>query len=263
MNDRTPTTDDDEALSALLDGALPAADAERLRQRLSRDAVLKARLHALEQANDAVRRAYLGIVDEPLPTRVLELLATADSRRGNVTELPRKRMRTWFTPPLAAAASVALLVGLSVGVLLGPRTSEPDALGLVAAGGDVAPGTALDDVLQRAPSATTHALTAKVSATPRLTFGAVDGGYCRLVDLASERGTTEMLACRRDAGWRLELVSFTAAVQQPGGLYRPASGPSTPIDAAIDEQIDGTPLDAESERELIERGWDNTARPAN
>jgi anti-sigma factor RsiW len=257
---------DDEALSALLDGALPAADTERLRQRLASDAALAARLRELERANEAVRRAYAGVVDEPVPVRVLELLtAPKDADHGNVIALgPRRQALPWFTLPLAAAASVALAIGLSLGVWLGPRTSGPDALGLVAAGGDVAPGTALDDVLQRAPSATTRALTAQISATPRLTFGAVDGRYCRLVDLAGERGTTEVLACRGDAGWRLELVSFTAAVQPgPGGLYRPASGPSTPLDAAIDEQIDGAPLDAATERELIERDWENTAPPAN
>ena len=260
MNDHSPTTDD-EALSALLDGALPAAEAERLRLRLAREPALTERLRALEQANEAVRRTYTGVVDEPLPARVLELLAEPTQSRSNVVDLPKKRApHTWLTLPLAAAASVALVVGGSLGVLLSPQRPSGDALGLVAANGSVPPGTALEDLLQRAPSSTTRTLSETVSATPRLSFGAADGGYCRLVDIASTGGTSELLACRSEAGWRIEVVNFAAAAQPgPDGLFRPASGPSPTIDAAIDALIDGAPLDAAAESELIERRWENSA----
>jgi hypothetical protein len=256
MNDHIEMTDD-EALSALLDGALSAADTERLRERLARDAALEERLRTLGRANEAVRRTYSGVVDEPLPARMLELLAAPNEGRGNVTELPsRKRAPSWFALPLAAAASVALAIGLALGALL-PRTPGSDTWGLVSTGGSVARGTPLDDVLQRVPSAATRALSAQVSATPRLTFGTADGAYCRQLDLTSAQGAAEMLACRRDSGWRLEVVSFTAEGPGADGLYRPAAGPSTPIDAAIDARIEGAPLDAEAERELIERSWSN------
>ena len=63
-----------------------------------------------------------------------------------------------------------------------------------------------------------------------------------------------MLACRRDGGWRIAHASYAAATA-PDGVYRPASGPSPAIDAAIDELIDGVPLEAEAERALMSRGW--------
>ena len=259
MNDHTPTTDD-EALSALLDGAWPAAEAERLRQRLAREPALTERLRALEHANEAVRRTYRGVVDEPLPARVLELLAVPAQSRSNVVDLTKKRAPTWVTLPLAAAASIALVVGLSLGVLLSPQRPSGDALGLVAASGSVPPGTALEDLLQRAPSSTTRTLSETVSATPRLSFAAAAAGYCRLVDIASAGGTSEVLACRRDAGWRIEVVNFAAAAQPgPDGLFRPASGPSPTIDAAMDALIDGAPLDAAAESELIQRRWESAA----
>ena len=80
------------------------------------------------------------------------------------------------------------------------------------------------------------------------------------MDIASAGGTSEVLACRRDAGWRIEVVNFAAAAQPgPDGLFRPASGPSPTIDAAIDALIDGAPLDAAAESELIERRWESAA----
>ena len=261
MSHRETSTSDDEALSALLDGALPAAAADRLRQRLAHEPALQARLDSLEKANAVVRDAYAGVVDEPLPVRVLELLGSGagNEDRNNVIELPARRLPRIFTLPLAAAAGIALTIGLSFGVLLDSRMNSPDGAALFADAGEIAPGMELYEVLQNVPSTQTRALAAQVSATPRLTFSAADGGYCRQVDLTSTRGRTETLSCRRDGGWRLEVVSFTVRAETgPDGLYRPASGPSTPIDSAIDSLIDGAPLDAAAERALIERNWADT-----
>jgi hypothetical protein len=74
------------------------------------------------------------------------------------------------------------------------------------------------------------------------------------VELVSARGATQLLGCRRDAGWRL-LLSSCAASASPDGVYRPASGPSPALDAAIDELIEGVPLDATAERDVMSRGW--------
>ncbi len=64
------------------------------------------------------------------------------------------------------------------------------------------------------------------------------------------RGATQMLGCRRDAEWRLLLSSYTASTSADG-VYRPASGPSPALDVAIDELIEGVPLDEAAERELL------------
>ena len=257
MSDRDTPHVDDERLSALLDDALSADEARRLRERIARDPALKARMDALARADAAVRSAYSGILDEPLPARVLELLEPTARARADVVELPvRGRKSRFLSLPLAAAAGIALAVGLSLGVLIGPRAPGPDPLALAAVAGEVAPGTDLYAVLQSAPSAASRTLAADISATPRLTFRTTDGGYCRYVDLTNARGTTQTLACRRDGGWRVEVASFMPAAEaEAGRLYRPASGPSEPIDTAIDALIEGSPLAAAEERELIERGW--------
>jgi hypothetical protein len=249
---------DDELLSALLDGALTPDDAARLEQRLERELKLRARLDALERANTAVHDAYARVVDEPLPQGMLDLLGADAGRRDNVVPLAAKQSQQWSSLPLALAASIALVIGVTIGVLLNPRYAASP-LDLAANAGAVSRGTALYEVFERAPAAEARELSAGVTATPVLTFSTASGDYCRELELASAQGATQMLACRRDGDWRLVLASYSASTS-PDGVYRPASGPSPAIDAAIDELIEGAPLDAAAERELIDRGWSTAPR---
>jgi len=260
MSDRQLT--DDELLSALLDGALSPDDAARLEHRLEREPALRARLEALERANTAVRDAYAGVVDEPLPKQLLDLLATEKAAANNVVPLAARqsRERRSFVPPTTAlAASIALAIGVALGIVLAPGRQAPDAIELAAEGGALAPGTALFELLERVPSAASRELSAGVTATPVLTFGTADGGFCREVHVASTESTTQMLACRRDGAWRLAHTSYAVSTTTDG-VFRPASGPSPAMDAAIEELIDGVPLDAAVERELMSRGWADAAR---
>jgi anti-sigma factor RsiW len=270
MIDRHRPPADDEALSALLDGALPNEEAERLRQRLSREPSLAERFAALERANAAVRDAYADVAAEPLPAQVLELLSSQRSagnedgdRARNVIELAAHKQRSkprFVTIPAAIAASIALAIGLSLGVWFGPRAPAPESAALIATAGSVEPGTELHDVLQTVRSGATRALGGNLAATPRLTFKTLAGDYCRHVDLTSARNTTATLACRRSGGWQLEVLHFgPPGSRGPEGLYRPATGTPSTLDSAIDELIDGAPLDAQAEDALIAGGWTDAA----
>lgn len=256
-----PRHTDDELLSALLDGALSPEDAAELEHRLEREPALRARFEALERANTAVRDAYAGVVGEPLPKPLLELLGTDDATPANVVPLAARRQaeRRSFAPPTALAASIALAIGIALGIAVAPERRAPGAIELAAEGGAVAPDSALFDVLERVPSAESRELSAGVVATPVLTFGTAAGGHCREVDVASGQATTQLLACRRDGAWRLAHVSFVASATTDG-VFRPASGPSPALDAAIEELIDGAPIDGAAERALIDRGWGAAAR---
>jgi hypothetical protein len=257
MSDRRFT--DDELLSALLDGALSPEDAAHVEHRLEQEPALQARFEALERANAAVRDAYVGVVDEPLPQRLLDSLAPEVV--DNVVPLAARQRprRSSYVTPTALAASIALVIGIALGVIIAPGRQAPDALELAAAGGAVAPGSALFEVLESVPSAESRELSAGVTATPVLTFGTADGGYCREVDVASADSTTQMLACRRDGAWRLAHTSY-AVTATTDGVFRPASGPSPAIDAAIDELIDGALIEGAAERQLIGNGWAGAAR---
>ena len=252
---------DDELLSALLDGALSPEDAAQLEHRLELEPALRARFEAIERATAAVRDAYAGVVDEPLPKQLLELLAANEAAADNVVPLAKRQPREPRPVglPMALAASIALAIGVSLGIVIAPGRQAPDAIELAAEGGAVAPGTALFELLERVPSAESREVSAGVTATPVLTFGTAEGGHCREVDVATGAGTTQMLACRRDGAWWLAHTSYVVSTANDG-VFRPASGPSPAIDAAIDELIDGAPLDAAAERELIDGGWGAAAR---
>ncbi|HEY7672461.1 MAG TPA: hypothetical protein VIC71_09605 [Gammaproteobacteria bacterium] len=254
------TVEDDELLSAFIDGTLPPGRAAVLKRRLEVEPALAARLRKLAQADAAVRNAYAPIAAEPLPQRVLDLIdagqAAGKPDAGVVDLAARRRVRGLRLAPLpvSLAAGIALAVGVSLGYLGTSRAPAPDVV-LIANAGAIASGTPLYEALETTASATTREIERGVSVTPVFTFRSVDGDYCRQVDIASARGGGEALACRRDGGWRFEAVSFTAATTTNGG-FRPANRSSV-IDAAIDERIEGYPLDAAAEEVLIEQRWAN------
>jgi uncharacterized protein (DUF1778 family) len=245
------TTRDDEALSALIDGALPRDEAAALRARMVREPALATRFAAMERANRAVGDAYRVVVDEPLPERVLELLRAPQARERNVVDLAARRQRralpAWL--PHAAAAGIALAIGLGLGFGLGQRGGDAPA-GMLATAGPVAPGSALHALLESAPSGEPRELDG-ATAEARFTFRAQGGDWCR--ELAVSRGAARnaAVACRRDGGWHVDLVGVEAA---GGEVYRPAGGDS-PLRDAVDALIDGEPLPRDAERALVGRGW--------
>jgi len=253
MAEHTSPSRDDEALSALIDGALPSDEAAALRARMTREPKLAARFAAMERANRAVGDAYRGVVDEPLPERVLDLLRAPQARGGSVVELAGRRQRralpVWL--PHAAAAGVALAIGLGLGFGLGQRSGDTPG-GLVAATGPVAPGSSLHALLESAPSGEAREVDGATAAA-RFTFRTQGGDWCRELAVSSGTSRNAAIACRRDGGWRVDLVGVEAA---GGEVYRPAGG-DEPLRDAVDALIDGEPLEPGAERALVERGWAN------
>lgn len=249
-----PTSRDDDALSALMDGALPSDEAAVLRARLEREPALAARFASMERANRAVRDAYRDVVDEPLPERVLDLLRGPETRAANVVDLDARRTRralpAWL--PQAAAAGVALAIGLGLGFGLGQRSEQLEPAGLLASTGPVGPGSALHELLESVPSGEARSLDGATAET-RFTFRTQSGDWCRELAVTSGAARNAAVACRRDGGWRVDLVGVEAAA---GEVYRPAAG-DAPVREAVDALIDGQPLEPDAERALLERGWAN------
>lgn len=95
-----PFSNVDDLLDAYLDGALDAAERQRVDQRLTSDRGLRDRLHLQEQIDAALRRLFIA----PSPQRTLDKLglARAAAGRGRRSSLPRAAV---------AAAVILLLVG--------------------------------------------------------------------------------------------------------------------------------------------------------
>jgi hypothetical protein len=262
MNDRPPrsASADDEALSALIDGALTTQDAQRLRERIAGEPVLAARLTALEQADAILRNSYAGIVEEPLPPQLLARLKPS-APAENVVALHGNGgwRRAWV--PSALAAGIALAVGLVIGLSVDSTTNSLRRLDF-AAGGTVAAGSGLFDVLESVPSGQTRVLDGVLSATPRFTFRTVDGDYCRQLGVSAGTRRTETLACRQEGIWQLEMAVFGSESATPASadVYRPAGRDSGPMDSAVNAMIEGSPLGLALEERVMAAGWIDAAQ---
>jgi anti-sigma factor RsiW len=103
MSDR-PDRIDEADLHALVDGALDEARQHEVEAAVARDETLAVKVDAYRRQVALLRQTFEPVVDEPIPARLLAL-----SR-------PRRHWR-WL--PAAAAALLALLVGLGGGWWLG------------------------------------------------------------------------------------------------------------------------------------------------
>ena len=244
---------DDEALSALLDGALSREDATALRRRLSAEPALARRLEELRQVDEVVRGAYASVVEEPTPRRIVDVV------RGEAPVVPL-HARAWpgarrFAVPFAAVAGLAAGFLIAFLAMRGAAPLGPP--GLLADRGTVLERSPLHDVLETLPSGETRDLGNAWSATPRLTFRSTEGLACRRVDLAGAGRSVDAVVCRRGGVWRAELIGYAPAQNATGdGLYHPATG-GTPsrVEDAINSMMQGRALGRDDERDWIRRGW--------
>jgi hypothetical protein len=262
--------DDDTLLSAWLDGELAAAQADALKVRLAREPALAARLEALRAAEARFTAAYASVADEPVPDHITALLSAADADAdgdaavagdtagATVVPFPGRFVSQLFTMPTAMAAGIALLFGFLLAWMLAPQLRDAGDTGLASVASLIGPDDPLYRVLEHSPGGAQTDLGQGRRAVARLSFQALDGDYCRQLDVGDARGTTTALACRRDAGWRVELAGFqdTPLIIGDEAVYRPATGPSAVLfDLAVDALIDGDVLSADEEQALIGRSW--------
>jgi hypothetical protein len=247
----------DEILMAYVDGeldadaraAVEAAMAEHpdVARRVARQQELRRRLHV----------AFNEVLGEPVPDRLVEAArrAPAGVRPAPVTDLARARAqktepsgRRWSWPEWGAMAASVLVGALLSQALLRTFTAEPI---VVREGRLVA-----NDVLARALS---NQLTADQPLDARiamgLSFRAQGGEYCRTFVIRDGRGLAG-LACREGETWSVQTVAPGGQSPGPGGEYEMA-GAELPalILRAVEERIEGEPLDARAEAAARANHW--------
>lgn len=80
MPRRKPTTAD---IGAYLDGAAGADDRRRIAQEILRDPDASARMRLYRQQVRELHRLYDGVLEEPIPDRLKDLLARGGNRGGD------------------------------------------------------------------------------------------------------------------------------------------------------------------------------------
>lgn len=253
---------DDIALSAYIDGELPAAEARALKERLLREPELARRLETLRAADSDTLRLYDAIDKRPMPKAILDMLGQAKQQpeSDNVVAFPKRGLQQFFQIPVAIAASVALLAGILVAnIYQQGNEAGPAQAGLYA--GMVDTTSDLHRVLEGGVSSQAEMLGNGQTAELLLTFEDRNGDYCRQLRLDGVGAPVQGVACRRGDAWQVEAVSI-AGRRAPDGSYQQASG-DTPkaIDSAIDALIGPLPpLDREEETSLISNGWKKSGK---
>jgi len=235
---------DDETLMALADGEIDDDKARRLHALISVDPELSARFTLFTQSSQWVKKAALAdagaAVAPEFIDHIRELAATTAPEAENVVPMSHTGTR-W--QPMAMAASLALVVGLSVGLVLARNSPDTPETGIPVVTAD------LQDQLGTLPSGTQSVLPdgRQVSMVSSFTDGA--GAFCREYETAALNGTSYVnVACRDGSDWTLRLSVATAAVATG---YAPASSLET-LDAFYTATSASQPLSAEAERDFLE-----------
>lgn len=245
-NDITIT---DELLSAWLDAELAPAERAHVDAALAAQPALTARLEQLRLANELTRR-HAGAIDQ-LPLRpALQALFTAEPALGATTGAAILPFRARFARQLqqlgraqeawALAASLVLAVGLGFVVMQRDDSAADPAFALHAA------------LLEQVASGDTLQIGA-TSLSPRFSFRATEGNWCRLYHVEEAGQGRDNIACRKGDGWSLE-ASLPAAAQD-SDLYVPATSGADALDTELDRLMQGAPLAQDTEARLLREGW--------
>jgi Putative zinc-finger len=237
--------DETERLSAYLDGALSPDDAKQLEADMLADPKLAERLAALKASDETLRAAFAGPMTDAVPDRFMALLDVPKSAEVvNFAAVRAKRDAAWTrTAWFDWRAGAALAASLIAVVVVGSQVRTPTAPDAT----QIAFNTALDQT----PSGQRVTLANGTVISPRLSFAARDGRFCREYANGADLG----VACRGTEGWQVEALAKGRAT--PGGDegYATAGGDGGALDPAYARLGAGDPLDAKAESDLIAKGW--------
>lgn len=242
----------DEKLSAYLDGELPHEEMEQLERDLAADSVLAGRLDRMTGANQAFLTAAADIDAAPLPARTEALLANAGkTESARIIPFPRRVLAFVVEHRAVAASLVCAAAAYALGTSVMPDTASD----IPASNGLIASASPLYRVLEQGASGAAVQLPGGIDAKPQLTFLTANDAVCRQYELTTPGGAVEGIACRQDEGWRVQVASFASGRIGQGDYQTASSGRSAALEAFIDANISGSPLNGAEESELMARGW--------
>jgi hypothetical protein len=258
----------DELLVAYVDDELDDGQRAMVQSVLDSSPALCRRAEEMRLSRDLLREAFPLQPEASIPpsldaaaTRLAEACAGPSAHRAPAAPVqPARPVRN--ARKYAIAAAVVLSVTAAAGWLAwrvgGGPNREP-----VTQLMQIGPGTALNGVLESAPSAQVINVPAEGAAVRAvLTFRAKDGRYCREFEILAGTGGSTGIACRDDGEWRAEVMLSAAAAPTDSNYYAPAGGSDEPAVAEVaDHLMQGDPLSAQEEARLLASGWRTSQSP--
>ena len=258
----------DETLYAYVDGELDAAARSEVERALAAEPALAARVARERALRARLAAAFDPLLDEPVPARLRavsgapstsvplthgENAASHEGDSAGVSQLQTARARRYRLYPLSHgpltwAAWGGLAASLMLGIFLDRFVLAPtEPLMQSDADGRLVAGGALADALahRRASDPPVGGIAVPV------TFRDRRGTWCRSFTTRDRAG----LACRAGERWAIDWIAPSAGVASDGALRTAASALPPEILRAIDERIEGAPLDASAEQRAIGSRW--------
>jgi hypothetical protein len=248
----------DEELVAFLNGELNDARAEELALALEDDAALADRLERLDPLSAEIKSAFDEVLAIPVPDRLRDAISMGQEKKDTVkvisfaaakAEKESRRFRWPEYAAMAASLAIGLVIGGQRGVF-GPAVADADAVIVASANGPtLAPVVA--QFLASKAGGETQQLAGLGLARASISFSDGDDRFCRQFSIEANATATDGVACLNDGRWDVAAIG-TRSIE--GGDIRTASGDASPaVLAAVDDMIDGDPLDAEAEKAALDR----------
>jgi hypothetical protein len=246
-----------ETLMAYADGELDEPTRGEIEAAMHEDAEIATQVAQHQSLRAELAAAFDDVLDEPIPERLEETVreapiaavATAtDMTSARPAHAPEKKS-AWSLPQWTAIA-VSLVLGVVIGRAAFNKT-DSDAV-VTKDGHVIASGTLA------------AALSNQVGASPAqqrdsqigISYRAKSGEYCRTFNVREHQAgnTLAGVACKSADEWRVQALA-QAVVAAPH-QYRMASTVVPPlILRAVEENIQGGPLDAKQEAAAREKEW--------
>ena len=246
----------DEVLMAYADGELDTETREQVQKAINTDPEIARRVASYRALRDTLRSSFDPVLSERVPDRLItaararapERAAEPSPAESKVIPILRNRapVRPW---PKWAALAASFVLG-ALALQLGTKLYKPASI--TERNGQLQASGALQQALSNqlaGPQIAAAAVQIGVS------FRSRSGHYCRTFQL---RETTSLggLACNETGIWKLEILARGETPSARNPQYRPAGSSLPPaVIQAVNDNIAGEPLDAESEASARDHQW--------
>jgi hypothetical protein len=251
----------DETLMAYADGEADAAKIAAVEAAMREDPGVRARIAQHRALRSTLQGAFATVLDDAVPQRLIDAARGIASPGGKVVDIAKARSaasidvrRASRWQPVAMAAS--LLLGAALG-FWGWHGS--DALVKTGASGALVANAGLADALSNQLAADRRSAQQVITG---LSFRAKSGEYCRTFSIAGKAASSGV-ACRQGGDWQIKVLAQASQAAPQNGEYRQAASADTPaVRSAVEQYIDGEPLDAAGELAARRAGWATAATDA-
>jgi hypothetical protein len=230
---------------------------------MAADPQIARRVAAHQALRNTLRSSFDKVLDEPIPDRLMAAARATSgvpsqgrvppSQNGVVVPLRSRRAWTLTLPRWALPHWGAVAASFVLGALVWHFGTEMYSSGpVIEQQGQLLAAGALDEALSnQLASAQPQQAAVQIG----VSFRSKGGTYCRTFQLR-ERTNLAGLACRDQDQWRLEALAQGAASAGAHSDFRPAGSALPPsIVQAVDQAIEGEPLDAEAEAHARTNQW--------